>query len=173
MKFKLGFFRNYSSPCYSNIKRLVFVCHGNICRSPFGHYLALEKKLSVSVCSIGLLTTTGDDPYDMAVNVARDFTIDLSAHKATNITEFEIKEGDFFLVMEDRHISLLAPYIRGKNVQVGLLGLWCTPRFPLLYDPHRLSREYFVSCFTRIKSATENLIKNFEEKTSNNSDINA
>ncbi len=164
LKFMSGLFNQYHQLQYGDVRRLVFVCHGNICRSPFGHYIALEKKLSVPVCSIGLLTTTGNSAYETAIDVAQDFSIDLSKHKATNITDFKILEGDLFLVMEDRHISLLNPFIEGKNVQVGLLGLWCTPRFPLLYDPHRLSREYFVSCFSRIKSATKNLAKNFKDK---------
>ena len=65
--------------------------------------------------------------------------------------------ANIFLVMEDRHLKVLTPLLQGRDVQVALLGLWCRPPLALIYDPHRLTRGYFTTCFGRIKQAVEGL----------------
>ena len=149
----VGPYRQYGIVDFSRVKRLVFVCQGNICRSPFGHYIARKTIDGIPVASIGLSTTTGLDAFDMAIDVARDYAIDMSTHKTTDIGDFDIRDGDLFLVMEDRHIEPLLSATLGRDVQIGLLGLWCRPRLALLYDPHRLSRSYFAACYGRIREA--------------------
>ncbi len=57
----------------------------------------------------------------------------------------------------------LAPHLAQKDVQVGLLGLWCRPRFALLYDPYEHPREYFSSCFGRIERAALNLVQEYRD----------
>lgn len=150
-----GCFRQNGRADLGQVRRLVFVCHGNICRSPFGHFVAEKLIPGVPVVSFGLSTSTGIEAYDMAQDVAKDFSIDLSSHRATDIHDFNIEEGDLILVMEDRHIDKLRPFVQGRGARVALLGLWCHPPLALLYDPHTLSRDYFTSCFSRIQQAVE------------------
>ncbi|WP_417320319.1 acyltransferase family protein [Emcibacter sp.] len=159
---RFGPYRKYGRIDAGRVRRLVFVCHGNICRSPFGHHLMKKLSPELPVVSMGLATRTGMEAYPTAVDVAGDFDVDLNVHAATDLQDFEIRDGDLFLVMEDRHIRKLSPHLKGHDVQIALLGLWARPRFALLYDPHRLSREYFNSCFNRIHMALDALKKELE-----------
>lgn len=152
-----GRYRQYGKVDFGRVNRLVFVCQGNICRSPFGHYFARKTIDGMAVASLGLATSTGINAFDMAIDVARDFSIDMTDHKTTDLTDFAIQDGDLFLVMEDRHIEPLLSATLGRDVQIGLLGLWCRPRLALLYDPHRLSRAYFSTCYGRITQAVTRL----------------
>lgn len=162
----LGPYRRYGRVDYRKVKRLVFVCQGNICRSPFGHHLAQGVMTDLPVCSMGLGTSSGLPADALAREVAQDFGVDLSVHKTTALADFAIEPGDLYLVMEDRHLRLLEPLIEGRDVQVALLGLWCRPPLALLYDPHRLTRSYFETCFHRIQQAVEALKRSLESRPS-------
>jgi protein-tyrosine phosphatase len=163
---RLGPYRKYGKVDWSRVTRLVFICQGNICRSPFAHYFTAAAVDDLPVVSFGLATTTGVPANGMALDVAGDYGLDLSDHRTTDISDFNIRDGDLLLVMEDRHIHWLAPHLAQKDVQVGLLGLWCRPRFALLYDPYEHPREYFSSCFGRIERAALNLVQEYRDSRS-------
>jgi protein-tyrosine phosphatase len=156
-----GPYRKYGKVDWSKVDRMVFVCQGNICRSPFAYYLAAKLSPHSSVASFGTSTTSGLGANDRAVDVARDFGVDLSGHQTTNISAFSIESGDLLIVMEDRHIFQLENQISGKKVQVCLLGLWCHPKFALLYDPFEHGRDYFSVCFKRIEASVSNLLDEY------------
>ncbi|MFO7972887.1 MAG: hypothetical protein R6U40_14225, partial [Desulfobacterales bacterium] len=77
-----------------NIKtaNILFVCTGNICRSPFAH--AFFKKMmdqkqlrGIAVESSGLLALPGNSATYMAQRVAEEFGVDLAEHKAKTISK--------------------------------------------------------------------------------------
>ena len=149
----LGPFRKYRRVDWTRVRRLVFVCRGNVCRSPFAHALAADRITGLPTASFGLSAGSGHPATAMAVDVARDFSVDLSAHRSTGSADFVVRDGDLMLVMEDRQVTQLRPRIVGRDAQVALLGLWCQPPFALLYDPLTLPRDYYVTCFDRIRRA--------------------
>jgi protein-tyrosine phosphatase len=138
------------------VQRVVFVCLGNICRSAYGHQVARE--LGLSVASLGLSTSTGAASPEPAVAAASRAGVDMGAHRATDWSDFEVRPGDLFLVMEVRQAHELRRRLNGRrDVRVALLGMWCTPAMPHLHDPFTLSDDYFDTCFTRVRQATVNL----------------
>lgn len=148
-----GGYRDLGTVNWGRVERIVFVCQGNICRSPFAHHRCASLPMTIPLASIGLATTTGAPANGTAVEAARAFSVDMTTHRATDIRDFACQDGDLFLVMEDRHVAPLRRWIAGKDVQLGLLGLWCRPRYALLYDPFNLGRTYFDACFRRIEDA--------------------
>lgn len=138
------------------VRRLVFVCHGNICRSAYGHMVARE--LGMNVASLGLSTHTGNRSPDPALASATRLGVDMSAHRATDWGDFKVAPGDLFLVMEVRQAHEVRRRLGGRNdVQICLLGMWCTPVMPHLHDPYTLSDPYFDSCFRRVRQAVQAL----------------
>ena len=136
------------------VHRLVFVCLGNINRSPFAAEVARAQ--GMQVCSIGLATTTGVPAFPSAVLTAQRFGIDLSAHAATDISDYIYQPGDLLLAMEVRHIRQLIT--RGVPARaIAPLGHWASPHRIHLHDPHTLSDAYFRTCFALIHSAVINL----------------
>jgi protein-tyrosine phosphatase len=153
----MGSYRSLAAVDWRQVSRIVFACQGNICRSPFAEVIGRNLLPALPITSVGLSTTSGLPAFPLALRAASHFAADLSAHHARDIREFEFRDGDLVLVMEDRHVTQLHSHVQGCKVQVGLLGLWCRPRLALLYDPHSLSREYFVTCFERIYRAVGRL----------------
>lgn len=138
------------------VRRLVFVCHGNICRSAFGHHEAL--KYGLNVASLGLSTSTGGRSPAPAIASAARAGIDLSIHRATAWPDFEVRSGDLFLVMEVRQAHEVRRRLGGRDdVQICLLGMWCKPVMPHLHDPYTLGERYFDRCFERVRQAIRHL----------------
>lgn len=136
------------------VRRLVFVCLGNINRSAFAHAVALRQGLACA--SIGLATTTGAPAFPTAVKTAVRFGIDLSQHRATDFSDYQKQEGDLLLAMEIRHVHrLIRQGVPARSIV--LLGAWSSPRRLHLHDPHTLSDEYFLTCFTLLHAAVLNL----------------
>ncbi|MEO7493617.1 MAG: hypothetical protein ABIT83_02690 [Massilia sp.] len=140
------------------VERVVFVCLGNICRSAYGHQVARE--LGLSVASLGLSTTTGVGSPAEAVASAKRLGVAMDAHRACDWSNFKVRSGDLFLVMEVRQAHELRRRLGPRDdVQVCLLGNWCKPVMPHLHDPFSLSDDYFDTCFTRVRQATQHLAR--------------
>ena len=52
-----------------------------------------------------ILLYLDDAAIDAAIDAARDFGLDLTEHRATDMTDFDIRNDDLLLVMEDLHIG--------------------------------------------------------------------
>lgn len=134
------------------VRRVVFVCLGNICRSAFAQQVA--ARLGMDVASVGLSTTTGTGAPDSAQRAADRLGYDLAAHRATDLSDFDVRPGDLFLAMEVRQARELRRRLGARDdVEVTLLGMWCTPPTPHLHDPFTLSDAYFDQCFGRLREA--------------------
>ena len=147
-----GLLRRYRLHHPGRVRRVVFVCLGNICRSAYAHQVAAG--LGMEVASIGLSTCTGAASPATAVQAARRRGVDLSGHRATDLQDFAVLPGDLFLVMEGRQAAELRQRLGHRtDVQVALLGLWCRPAMPHLHDPFTLSDGYFDQCFYRVRQS--------------------
>jgi protein-tyrosine phosphatase len=142
---------SFTRPDLARVERLVFVCQGNICRSPFAEVKA--RALGLRAASLGLATNTGIPAFDMARTTAPLFQLSLAQHRATDWNDFAGLPGDLYLVMELRHAWRLAQQELPRNTQIALLGLWARPARPHIHDPHCLSAEYFRRCFATLDSA--------------------
>lgn len=149
-----GRLNNFLQPDLRNTRRLVFVCLGNINRSPFAENVAAS--IGMNTTSIGLSTSTGAPAFETAVVTAKRFGIDLTAHLATNFVDFSYIEGDLLLAMEVRHAQQLLALGMPESA-VALLGHWATPHRVHIHDPHTLSDAYFRTCFSVIQSAVREL----------------
>jgi protein-tyrosine phosphatase len=138
------------------VRRVVPVCLGNICRSAYAHHIAVECGLPVA--SFGLSTHTGGSSPKAAVAAARRRGVDMTAHRATDWNDFKVQPGDLMLVMEVRQAHELRKRLGPRDdVQVCLLGLWCKPPMPHLHDPYTLSDAYFDTSFRRVDQAMRQL----------------
>ena len=75
-----SFYQKKHSPRY--IRKIVFVCKGNICRSAFAEHLmrAESKNRSISIESGGLNVDPTTKPPNEAVATATNLGVDLDGH---------------------------------------------------------------------------------------------
>lgn len=132
-----------------DVRRLVFVCHGNICRSAFAD--ALARKAGLNTASFGLSTSSGKGAHPPVVEAARDRGHDLAAHRTTCLADYAPMPGDLLLAMETRHLRKLAADARLAHLPRLLLGNFIRPPLPHLHDPYTLSDGYMRVCLMRIE----------------------
>ncbi len=147
----LGGYRRLSRIRWDREERVVFVCHGNICRSPYAERRAATYGLPAA--SFGLAAETGMPADPSALRIAARRAIELGEHRACAAEDFEFYSGDLLVVMEPRQARAMLRSLPTVPCQVTLLGLWSRPRRPHLHDPHRLSEAYWEQCFDVIDSA--------------------
>lgn len=143
----------------ARVRRLVFLCQGNICRSAFADVAA--RRAGLNVASYGLSTDDGRAAHGPAIDAARMMGHDLSAHRARDIGGYAPMEGDLILAMEVRQLHRLAADPRLAPVPRTLLGLWAQPAMPHLHDPYGLDDRYMAHCLQRIERALEGLVTAF------------
>jgi len=151
---RLGAAHWYRRIDWSRVRRIVFVCKGNICRSPFAEGLA--KRLALPAASFGLDAESGAPAAPDAVLTATAYGVDLTLHRATSANEFELDGNDLVVGFEPSHVRrLLLKMDRSAPFQVTLLAAWSRPSNLYIHDPFGASPDYYHSCFARIDRAVQ------------------
>ncbi len=92
-------------------KRLiVFVCTGNICRSPMAEYLFRTHIMSrpeFKVCSAGVMTGYGTPASRYAVKAMNELGVDISAHRSQPVTRDLVEDAELLVVMTRGHREAL------------------------------------------------------------------
>ena len=106
-----------------SIKSIMFVCLGNICRSPLAEAIAKniisELNLDIKVASSGTVGYhQGDMACEQSIEIAKKHDIDLTKHRAQKLTQKHINKYDLFIVMDRTNFRDLKKY----NIDTKLLG---------------------------------------------------
>jgi len=82
-------------------KRLLFVCYGNICRSPMAEAIA-RKRLgpAAEVASAGIGATGGPATEEAALVMKLVYKIDISSHIARPVGTFDLQSFDYIIAMD-------------------------------------------------------------------------
>lgn len=151
---KMGFYCRYKNIDFSKVKRLVFACAGNICRSPFAE--AVARKQGVNCMSFGLDTRGGDPADPRAIDIGRQMQLDLNPHVSQTLQCYKPVLGDLLVVMEPQHLQMLPESLR--TMPVTLVGLWLRSPIAYLHDPFNTCIEYFERCELLVKISAENIV---------------
>lgn len=90
--------------------RILFVCLGNICRSPLAEgimrQLSNERHLSWEIASAGTGNWhVGEAPDQRSIAVAKKFGYDISAQRARHFTQPLFNQFDLILVMDKNNLK--------------------------------------------------------------------
>ena len=90
---------------------ILFVCTGNLCRSPMATGLLrqrfVQKGLAHTVSSAGAWASDGQHASDHAVTVMAEQGIDITDHVAHTLNASDVAEADLILVMAREHATLI------------------------------------------------------------------
>lgn len=99
------------------MKRLAFVCWGNICRSPMAERVARKMARGTDVESFGISTEELGNPIDR--RAARTLTAagyDASGHRARQITREDLLANDLVVAVEPFQVDRLLRIAPEANV---------------------------------------------------------
>jgi protein-tyrosine-phosphatase len=105
------------------LKTILFVCTGNICRSPMAAAITRDRIAKagldneVQVLSAGVWAESGSRASTNATIVLRTRGIDLASHRSQPLDMTLLRAADIILVMEEAHrksIFYMAPAVLAK-----------------------------------------------------------
>lgn len=142
----------------SRVGRVVFVCYGNICRSPFAAALALRDSRFGGTVSLGLHEREGRSSPSHIVALAKASGIDLEPHRSRRLDPGTIREDDLIVAMDldnYRAIGALAPRLLDRTC---LLGLFDPQGDVEIADPYALETPAAAQVMLRIARSTSALV---------------
>jgi len=140
------------------VRKISFVCTGNICRSAYAEAKLKEKLLSngtleqeIEIVSSGLKTHNGKPANQRAIEMASRRGIDLSQHRTS---QFDGNSADLFFCMEPWQRRSAA---KQTEAEVYLIGDLAEELPVVTRDPYNLSEEIFDRIFDIIDRAIDNI----------------
>lgn len=90
------------------IKQLLFVCYGNICRSPMAEGLVNHiPGGTVKAESAGIGAVPGSAAKEAVAALKKKYNIDISAHRARHVRDVKLDLFDFIIAMDPMVYSRL------------------------------------------------------------------
>ena len=139
------------------MKKIIFVCHGNICRSVAAEYIM--KSLTNNFVIVSRATSyeeIGNDIYQPMKRVLLIHNISFDRHYATRITTKEFEEADYIFYMDSNNLyylrrmfgdspkfHLISEYDDGFEVE----DPWYTGRFELVFS---LIKRYVETIYKKV-----------------------
>src|SRR5260370_27450468 len=133
-------------------KTILFVCTGNVCRSPmaeglFGRMIA--ERPDLRVLSAGVSTYPGQPPSAHAVEVLDELGVDISQHRSRPLSEKVVEEADWIVAMTRSHLdSIIYLFPRAaekvyllREFEPGATSLDVADPIGIGLEAHRAARE--------------------------------
>lgn len=145
------------------VKSILFVCLGNICRSPIAEGVAKEyikkQNLDILIDSAGTGSWhIGEKPCENSIKVAKLNGIDISNQKARQIKKEDFKKFDLIVGLDKNNISNLKNLGYKNPIKLGDFGFdgECVPD-PYFFDGF----EGFDKVYEMIDICVRSLIDEF------------
>ncbi len=152
--------------------RFLFVCFGNIMRSPICEVLMNREMLGIGgaefiATSAGLNAIPGTAAHPWAIAAAKEFGVSLQDHRAQLVTRAVIDQADAIFAMDyQNRVQLLARWPDAGN-KVFMLAAYAGPKYQSMEipDPYCLGQQEARLCFETLDTCIRNLVLSLEMVT--------
>lgn len=149
-------------------RRVIFICYGNIIRSPFAEHYYQQRltglKRAFKTESFGFHKNELRSSPDIAQIAASDFYCNLHSHRSRSLSQLDLIETDILFYFDDKNKQLLRRYYQVNHAYS--LSDFLTHQYPGLSeiaDPYETDVATIKGCYQKISNAIDNLITIHQE----------
>lgn len=139
--------------------RLVFVCSGNICRSPYAE--AVARSYGACAISCGTATQLGLPADGLAIKEAAERARDISAHRTMPWEQVTLTPGDVIVAMQLRHAIAVLSRARQRSAPVVMLSS-VLPKHAVISDPYGWPQQEYMRIFDLIEAGVRSIVQRMQ-----------
>jgi protein-tyrosine-phosphatase/predicted ATP-grasp superfamily ATP-dependent carboligase len=117
------------------VERVLFVCHGNICRSPLAERYAKALLPQLEAASSGFHDSVGRTAPGWYQTLTAERGVDLSACRSRRLDPAQVEWADLILLADLKNYARLRLEFPGAMRKATLLGLFAPQPEPSIEDP--------------------------------------
>lgn len=142
------------------MKKIMFICSGNTCRSPlaeglFKKYLEEKNITDIEVSSAGVSVFPGDEVSINSALVAMNRGVNISLHRARRLNPQHLAETDLFVCMTETHAEALSRYCDNSKIMVLNVP-----------DPYGRAIDVYEECAKSLEKEFPRILKKLNEMPS-------
>jgi glycine hydroxymethyltransferase len=151
------------------VKSVLFICTGNICRSPIAEGLfraLIGNRRDIEVASAGVHAVRGQPPSEHAIDVCAEAGVDIRGLRSQPLTASLIERATHIFAMTGAHvetIQLLFPMAAEKTFLLREFEEAGSTSWRDVPDPIGLGRDVYDDCAATIKNALPSVLAFVEE----------
>ncbi len=145
-------------------RRILFICYGNIIRSPFAEQYFMDKltrsHVRAEIDSFGFHLKEMRKSPEIAVLAAAQLECDLTRHKSKCITQLDIRETDVLIYFDEKNKHMIESGYKFNHAYCAadfLDGRY--PRMRQIDDPYESDVETIKVCYDKIQNALDNFVR--------------
>ena len=151
------------------MKTILFLCTGNVCRSPMAEGLfrhAVKGRGEFRIVSAGIGAVDGEVPTQHSVQAMREIGINISHQRSRALTSELVRSADLILGMTHSHtdtVALLYPKAAEKTFLLREFDETLEPYEKDISDPIGSPYHIYVECRDQIEQGIVTLLKFMEQ----------
>ena len=152
------------------MKTILFLCTGNVCRSPMAEGLfrhAVKGRGDFRVLSAGLGAMDGQPPTHFSVQAMREIGLDISHQRSRALSAEMVRAADYIFGMTHSHVdtvALLYPQQAEKTFLLREFDETLEPYEKDISDPIGSPYDVYVECRNQIELGIATVLKFMEQQ---------
>jgi protein-tyrosine-phosphatase len=138
-------------------RKIVFLCYGNICRSPLAAALAGQRLHGVDIESAGFHQQEGRSCPEKIQRIGNSFGVDLSGHRCRRVTAELFANADLVIAMDKENLNCLGSEFSDVLERTTLLGLFGNPPAVAIADPYLANEALTQRICEQVRSSVDGL----------------
>ncbi len=147
-------------------RKLLFLCYGNICRSPVAEALARQLLPRAEVASAGFFEPTGRRTPAHIHDACRSLGLSLPPGSSKRVTADMVRGFDLVVLHDLENYQMFAGEFPSALDKMLMLGMFLDPPQPNIQDPYISDPEETLAIMQQIRDAVTRLAARVSKSSS-------